>query len=231
VTEPTRSGQLNHFQIDVSRDRIVVYGTDAGTSRPLVHLVTIRNAALGFTRGYIWLEDVHYNANKDINGDTPLEAMHTFTWDNVGFDGPILPRDLGFDAPDNLKRLPNYPRLQNLGWYATASAPARITIPRVSGIKRANGGLLMFDFIDPDTAPINLKYSLNRHRTHVAEWPYPGKVTGSPRAIAVPISLSEVVSGTNHLKIWSGQDGLIISNVDLIMKGAGWIVPPTTAHR
>jgi hypothetical protein len=231
VAEPTRRGQLNHFQIDVSTDTIVVYGTDAGKSRPLVHIVTIRNAALGFTRGYIWLEDVHYNANKDINGDTLLQAMHTFTWDNVGFDGPILPRDLGFDAPDSLKRVPHYPRLENLGWYSTASAPARITIPRVSGIKRASGGLLMFNFIDLDSAPVNLEYSLNGHRTHVVRWPYRGTMTGSPRAIGIPISLSEVVPGTNHVKIWSGKDGLIVSNVDLIMKGAGGIVAPTTAHR
>jgi hypothetical protein len=56
-------------------------------------------------------------------------------------------------------------------------------------------------------------------------------MTGSPRAIGIPISLSEVVPGTNHVKIWSGKDGLIVSNVDLIMKGAGGIVAPTTAHR
>jgi hypothetical protein len=86
----------------------------------------------------------------------------------------------------------------------------------------------MFNFIDLDTAPVNLKYALNGHRSHVLPWPYPRNVTGSPHTIGIPISLSEVVPGTNHVQIWSGQDGLIISNVDLIMKGAGGIVPPST---
>jgi hypothetical protein len=32
--------------------------------------------------------------------------------------------------------------------------------------------------------------------------------------------------GTNNVKIWSDQDSLILSNVDLIMRGAGGIVQP-----
>src|SRR5207244_6108016 len=98
VVESTKEGQLNHFEIDVSENRITVYGTDAGRTSPLVKLATVVKASLGFTRGLVWLEDVHYNANKDIGGNQKLQGLHTFTWDNVGFDGPLLARDLGFDA-------------------------------------------------------------------------------------------------------------------------------------
>jgi hypothetical protein len=227
VVEPTRPGQLNHFELDVSENRITVYGTDAGRTAPLVHLATILNANLGFTRGLIWLEDVHYNANKDIGGNQKLQALHTFTWDNVGFDGPLLPRDLGFDAPESQTRAGSYPALENLGWVSSATSPATITIPRVSGIKAATGGLLTVNFIQQGNAPVNLEYSLNGKATHTVDWPFPG-AEGGQRTIGIPISLSEVRSGTNHVRIWSSQDALIVSNVDLIMQGAGGLVPPQT---
>jgi hypothetical protein len=224
VTEPTKPGQLNHFQIDVSANQIAVYGTNAGRTRPLAHLATILNPDLGITRGYIWLEDDHYDANKQV--DPRLQAMHTFTWRNVAFDGPVLPRDLGFDAPDSRTPVRSYPRLENLGWLSSAASPARITVPRVSGIRRAVGGLLTFNFIAPDTAPVNLEYSLNGHPPHTVPWPFLADATGSVRTIGIPIALSEVRRGTNHVRIWSAQDALILSNVDLIMKGAGGVVRP-----
>jgi len=224
VREPTKRGQLNHFQVDVSQDRITVYGTNAGTTSPLVRLATIPNPHLGFTRGLIWLEDVHYNANKNVDVGV-RQAMHTFIWDNVGFDGPALPRDLAFDASDSLRRVPGYPTLTNLGWETSATAPATITIPKVRGIAQATGGLLTFNFENPDISPVTLRYSLNGHAVHTYPWLYPDTMTNSPRTVAIPISLSQVVRGTNHVKIWSDQDTLIVSNVDLIMRGAGGIGP------
>jgi hypothetical protein len=225
VRESTKPGQLNHFQVDVSENLIKVYGTNAGTSSPLIHLATIPDANLGFTRGLIWLEDVHYNANKGIDVGVH-QAMHTFTWDNVGFDGPVLPRDLAFDAPDSLTSVPGYPALINLGWVTSASAPARIAIPKVEGRSRATGALLTFNFDNSDLSPVTLRYSLNGHAPRTYRWPFPDRMANSPRTVAIPIRLSEVLSGTNHVKIWSDQDALILSNVDLIMRGAGGIVDP-----
>jgi len=228
VVEPTKRGQLNHFEIDVSENRVTVYGTDAGRTSPLIKMATIVNAHLGFIRGLVWLEDVHYNANKDIGGDEKLQGLHTFTWDNVGFDGPVLPRDLGFDAPDSKTTPSGYPTLENLGWLSPSSAPVTITIPRVSGIKAAAGGLLTFNFIDQDTAPVTISYSLNGKATHTVKWPFPGHIT-TQRTMGIPIALSEVRLGTNQVRIWSRQDALILSNVDLIMKGAGGVVPVSSS--
>lgn len=224
VTEPTAPGQLNHFEVDVSQNQIDVYGTNAGTTSPLIHLATIPNVDLGFTRGLVWLEDDHYNANKGINA--AMQAMHTFTWDNVGFDGPVLPRDLAFDAADNLTNVGSIPTLTDLGWPASPSAPATITVPGVTGVAQATGGLLTLNFFDPDTAPVTLSYSLNGNATNTFAWPFADSLAGSPRTVTIPISLSEVVSGTNTIQIWSEQDSLIVSNVDLVMQGAGGIVQP-----
>jgi hypothetical protein len=224
VTEPTKAGQLNHFEIDVSQNQIDVYGTNAGTTTPLIHLATIANANLGFTRGLVWLEDVHYNANKDI--DPTLQGMHTFTWDNVGFDGPVLPRDLAFDAADANTAVPGYPTMTNLGWVATPTTPATITVPGVTGIAQATGGLLTLNYDDPDTAPITLSYSINGNPTQTYNWPFQDTTTNSVRTIAIPIPLTQVLTGTNQIKIWSTNDTLIISNLDLVMQAAGGTVSP-----
>jgi hypothetical protein len=68
------------------------------TAATLKHLATIANANLGFTRGLVWIDDVHYNADK---GGTPSQRPHTFSWDNVAFDGPFVYRDFSYDALDN----------------------------------------------------------------------------------------------------------------------------------
>jgi len=154
------------------------------------------------------------------------QAMHTFTWDNVGFDGPLLPRDLAFDAYDSLTRVPGYPALINLGWVASPSSPAIITIRKVSGASRATGGLLTLNYVNEDVSPVTLSYSLNGHATHTYGWPFADTMTNSARTVAIPVALSEVRAGTNRLKMWSKQDSLILSNVDLIMQGAGGIVDP-----
>src|SRR6185503_6530227 len=70
---------------------------DAGTTTPLKRIAVLTNANLTLTRGLVWLEDAHYNADK---GGPPFQRMHTFIWDRVAFDGPFTYHDLSFDAPD-----------------------------------------------------------------------------------------------------------------------------------
>ena len=197
VTEPVPgSGQMNHFEVQVSQSTINVWGTNAfippynPATSPLVHLASVPNADLGFTRGLIWLEDEHYNANKGV--DTEPQAMHTFTWDNLGFDGPVLPRDFTFDALDSLTS-PFFPPATttetNLGWESSSTSPATLSIPRVTAIDQAKGGLLTFNFLDPDVAPVTLEYALNGNVPHSVSWPFHDDIADSVRTIAVPIAL------------------------------------------
>ena len=59
---------------------------------------------LSVTRGLVWLEDKHYNATKGNCQSTgkPSQTQHTFTWDNLAFDGPSTSRDFSYDALDAL---------------------------------------------------------------------------------------------------------------------------------
>jgi len=220
-------GDMNRFELRVSQDRIVVYGTDAGTRTPLKKIAVISNMALTLTRGLIWLEDVHYNGDKD----GPDQGTHTFTWDNVGFDGPVLPRDLTFDVLDNLAPIEGYPGLLNLGWNvptAADAAPLTVTVHNVSGVDSAVGALLTFNYFTYN--PVTVSYRINDGAWHHQPWPFGacytqnGIVLCGAKTIAVPVSLSEVKTGTNTIRFRS-SDATAIANIDLVLQGAGGIPP------
>lgn len=205
------NGGLNHFEIHVSQSQIDVYGTDAGTTTPLRHLSTITNANLSFTRGLTWMEDVHYNGDK-FN----TQGTHTFAWDNFGFDGPVLPRDLSFDVND---RPGSGSGPSNLGWDAPAnSTTPALTVPGVTNIAQASASLLMFNFYHYD-APITFKYTVNGH-AHTAPWPFPTTQGFTWRTLALPIPLTDLVAGNNTVTIGGNQE-MAIANVNIVLAGAG----------
>jgi hypothetical protein len=215
VASPGPNGPLNHVEVRVSQNQIDVYATDAGTSGPLHHLATIANANLSFTRGLVWIEDAHYNADKF---GCHCQAQHTFTWDNVGFDGPVLARDLAWDANDAMKPMGN--GQVNLGWLSMGQSSApQVQIPNVAGMGSATAALLTFNFYYQDAPqPQSLTYTLNGH-THTASMPYPDTTGNQTRTLSSVVPLSEVLSGTNTVSIWATQP-LVIANIDLIMVGA-----------
>ena len=222
-------GDMNHFELRVSQNEIDVYGVDAGASGPLKKIAVITNMALTLTRGLIWLEDVHYNGNKE----GPDQGTHTFTWDNVAFDGPVLPRDLAFDVLDRLTPVgPGYPGLLNLGWPLSPNAPnpLTLTVPGVYNIAQAAGAVLTFNYTTDN--PITLSYKVNNGVWHDQPWPFPacftqnGNISCGAKTIAVPVPLGEVQPGTNTLqfKTADSTNNIAIANLDLILIGAGGIV-------
>jgi hypothetical protein len=222
-------GDMNHFELRISQNEIDVYGVDAGATGPLKKIAVISNMGLTLTRGLVWLEDVHYNGDKD----GPDQGTHTFTWDNLAFDGPVLPRDLAFDVLDRLTPVgPNYPGLLNLGWQLVPNAPNPLTL-MVSGIHdidKASGAILTLTY--STDLPITLSYKVNSGVWHDEPWPFPqcftqnGNVSCGTRTIALPVPLSEVQAGTNTIQFKTADttNNAGVSNVDLILIGAGGIV-------
>ena len=235
-------GNMNHYELRVSQNEIDVYGIDAGAAGPLKKIAKITNAGLTLTAGLLFMEDNHYNANKDSNG----QGVHTFTWDNFAFDGPILPRDLAFDVLDALTPVgPGYPGLLNDGWgfggfdQSPAPPPLTLTVPGVYNVANAAAALLTFNFQDFNYANLAapapfISYSVNSGATHLAPFPFGpcgvqngGPACSSEYTISVPVNLSDVKTGDNTITL-NATDGVAISNVDLILHGAGGI-PCTTS--
>lgn len=208
---------LNHVEVHVSQSQIDVWATDAGTTAPLHHLATAPNANLSFTRGLVWLEDAHYNADKFGQHD---QKQHTFAWANVGFDGPVLPRDLTFDVPD--AGSPTGQQV-NLGYNAQ---PGTVPLP-ITGVQHlqdAAAALLTFNFFHY-APPSTITYVVNGH-SHAVPWPYPDQTGGSWRALAALVPFSELVAGTNTVSFSFDQVETIVSNVDLVLVGAGGLPAP-----
>ena len=234
-------GNMNHFELRVSQNEIDVYGIDAGATGPLKKIAIISNAGLTIATGLVFMEDNHYNANKTSNG----QGTHTFTWDNFAFDGPILPRDLAFDVLDRLTPVGGgYPGLLNTGWgfggfdQSPLPPPLTLTVPGVYNVADATAAFLTFNFIDFNYANLQspnpfISYSVNNGATQLAPFPFGacgtqngGPACSSDYTIAVPVNLSDLVTGTNTITL-TATDGAAIANVDLILHGAGGI-PCTT---
>jgi hypothetical protein len=221
-------GDLNHFELRISPNEIDVYGVDAGAAGPLKKIAVISNMSLTLTRGLVWLEDAHYNGDKD----GPDQGTHTFTWDNLAFDGPVMPRDLAFDVPDRLTPVgPNYPTLLNLGWPLGNDAnPLTLMVSGVFNVDKAAAAILTFNY--STDLPITLNYKVNNGVWHDEPWPFPvcftqnGNIQCGSRTLNVPVPLSEVQTGTNIIQFKTSDttNNAGISNVDLILVGAGGIV-------
>ena len=214
------NGGMNHVELRISTNQIDVYATDAGTTAPLKHISVITNANLSFTRGLVWLEDVHYNADK---GPPPSQREHTFAWDNLAFDGPLLARDLAYDALD--EAVPGANNTVNLGQESAPHQTANWNVLGVAPSSAATAVKVLFNFYTGAGTPTVLNVNVNGNANSVA-WPYPDNQSDTWRTLAVQVPASNIVSGTNVVGL-GGDAYLVTSNVDIVLAGAGGVVPPS----
>jgi hypothetical protein len=211
------NGGLNHVEVRISQNQVDVYATDAGKTAPLVHIATVLNANLSFNQGLVWIEDVHYNADKAFR--TPLQHDHTFAWDNFAFDGPTVARDLSIDVVDSLTAC--HDGTVCLGWDSNSAAqPATVsTLPMpATGIAAAQAQFLMFDAWF-EVQPKTLSFTLNGH-PYGFPWPFPYASTFSINSFMFPVNKADLVAGPNKLTIWSDQS-MVVMNIDVVLAGAG----------
>jgi hypothetical protein len=207
VTKGSATGALNHFEVKISETRIEVYGSDAGSSA--VRLLAYANVAVPLTRGVIWIENAHYNACKAV---LPIKQCdHTFTWDNVGFDGPALYRDLTFDVQDAL--VPRGNGRVNLGYLLDATGS--LNVDGVYWEHTPSQAYVGFNFWNNSAAIPTVR--VNGGPWHTMAWPFDG--AASWRTIAIPIPLNELRPGTNTIE-FQGAYEVVVSNINIILINA-----------
>ena len=214
------SGPLNPVEIDVSPTHVDVFATDPGSAQ-LVQLASA-DVAMPLTRGLVWMEDAHYNANKFDN-----QANHTFAWANFGFDGPVLPRDLGFDLLDAND---NGTGGGSIGFLAAAGGAYTFHLDNVHDVENASDALLEFTWWPHTRATIT--YSVNGNPPHTMAWPYGNAALYRSETLALPVPPGELVDGSNAFSISTTDaelGGVSIANADLILAGAGG--SPATASQ
>ncbi len=212
------NGGFNHVELDVSQNQIDVYATDAGTTSPLKHIAVISNANLSLTRGLVWIEDSHYNADKSpCIGGCPDE--NTFTWDNVGFDGPFTYHDLSYDALDNTQAAND--GSISLGKSSGTNQQASWNVLGLPANPSPQAVRVLFN-LSGDASTFNI--TVNGH-AHAVAWPYPDHVGSSWRTFAYLIPISDLVAGTNVVRL-GGDQSLITSNVNIVLVNVDGTAPP-----
>lgn len=104
----TRAGSLNHFEVQVSQEKIEVWATPFsvdGKSFGAPVLLQSEAINLPFSRGYVSMTthnhaSIKYSNNWTADGST-LDAW-VARWDNVGFDGPVISNWREFEVEDSL---------------------------------------------------------------------------------------------------------------------------------
>ena len=213
VSPPDNSGITNHVELRISQNQIDVYATDAGvTPSPanLKRIAVVSNANLSLTRGLIWLQDVHYNADK---GEAPSQRQHTFVWDNVAFDGPFTYRDFSYDALD--ANQPNATtKTVDLGKASLPNQTASWNVLNMPANPKAGAARVLFNFYQQNNGSV-LNVIVNG-KAHQTPWPYPDSRSYMWRTYAVTIPITDLVPGTNVVQLGSDQ-GMISSNVNIVL--------------
>jgi hypothetical protein len=215
IAPPDNSGIMNHIEIQVNQNEIDVYATDAGVAASpttLRKIASITNANLTLTRGLIWLEDVHYNAEKGI---PPSQANHTFVWDNVAFDGPFTYRDFSYDALDTGQVDTNTSTV-DLGKFSLGNQTASWNVLNMPANPQAAAARVLFNFANSfSPIPTMLNVIVNGH-AHTVPWPYPDMLQNTWRTFAVTIPVTDLVAGTNVVQLGTDQP-TITSNVNIVL--------------
>jgi hypothetical protein len=223
VIEPSGTGQMNHVELRISQNQIDVYATDAGvvaSPATLKHIAVISNANLTLTRGLIWLEDVHYNADK---GDPARSSQrqHTFAWDNVAFDGPFTYRDYSYDAPDS--GTPAVNGAINLGKGSQPNQTSTWSVTGVPEASKASAARILFNLqSDPSANPSTLNVIVNGHAHNVA-WPFPDQIKGW-RTYAVTVPITDLTQGTNTVQL-GANTAMVYANVNIVLVNVAGGVP------
>jgi hypothetical protein len=213
VKKPTAFGQVNHVEIRISQNHQEVWATDPGSTT--LKEIAAANLNLTLTRGLAWMEDIHYNACKDPG----TQCDHTFVWDNFGFDGPILPRDLTFDVLD-ANHSGN--KTGSIGYFLPAGGKLTLQVPGVTGIANATKAFVLLTW--RTNAPDTVSVALNGHATHDQPWAFgtAGDQADASETTAIPVPLNEIVSGINSVA-FTASNQISVANVDILLVGAGGI--------
>lgn len=211
----------NHIRLTLSDNGNTadLYMTDADMDSNHVpapsdykHMAHYTGLGLGFTRGYIHLEHATYNPDKSAPGGT--SQSQTYHWDNIGFDGPVLPTPPQFsvndyDQPYTYFGTPgvNTAYGVNVGglW-----KHAPLVIPGVS-LAGATSAVLT---LSHNTYENGGMYQLNGGAWHT--WTSP---SANDNTVYVPVDLAELHSGDNTVNFGalSNPQQNVVSNVDLIL--------------
>ena len=229
----TRRGVLNKFQLRVSETHVEVWGSDEGSTA--LKKIASADTNLGFSRGYVSLTHVHYNAVKTNEADptytvTPYQTYH---WARVAFDGPQLPTPRAYGIDDPLmpvSTIDDADDARSIGYVVSndqismgpggPTDPISLTFHGVDPTEGVSGRITMTTVGLNGGDDIRFRFNRGTWRT----WHVPDAMDASweRQSVAVPISVEDLVAGDNVLELGTSSDPFFLpsnsmyaGNIDL----------------
>jgi hypothetical protein len=220
----TEQGELNTFHFRLSQKRIEVLGSHVGQTE-LIPLAEA-NIALPFSRGYVNITHVHYNADK---ADVP--SYQSYQWARVAFDGPVLSTPRAYGLPDSLSRIQ---ARDTCGTESVFRISYGVTDRKVHDLGKSPESPLSLAFENVDlTDAVGAR--LNFNTTYVSEgdvlsFRFNGKTwrdytvpaintTWERQGFSIPVPLGDLVSGSNGVAFGTNskirRNSMHIANIDL----------------
>jgi hypothetical protein len=183
-------GRMNHFELRVSTDHAELWASDHDAPSSFKLRETIPNLGLSFSRGYVHFQHGQIDASKSFA--TPSQ---TFRWDNIGFDGPMLPTPRAYDIPDN-----DLPRAGGvyLGWDLSDGETQRYVFPSVDP-SDARGAFLQLNLLSRRGQQLDYRFNDLTWRSFVVDSVTPDEALG--RGVAIPVPASDLRPGENTLDL------------------------------
>jgi hypothetical protein len=229
------AGKLNHFEVELTAERIDVYATNAsddGLTFGERVLLAGADVALPFSRGYVHFT-THNHATLKYSDET-VDAWPA-RWDNVGFDGPAVTDAFReYEAPDSLDTAPNGKVNVAYRLADEAEGPAQQIATDGVDLEGATSAQLALQnwalHFAGDTPPVDyaLNYRVNgnawaaRRLTEselrmMADLPNAGT-----RSLVLDVDLADLVPGTNTFEFTTSNVSTgyppVVLNIDLILQ-------------
>jgi len=106
----TQRGFLNHIEVRLSQTTVEVWASDYspdGQTYPNFRQVGSAPISLGFSRGYVHFQQEERAPVKYAIQFNISPGYTNNYWSNLGFDGPVVAGDTGYEIPDPLTSNPN----------------------------------------------------------------------------------------------------------------------------
>ena len=235
-------GQLNHFEVEVSQNRVAVFVSPAsadGVTFAPAALMFETPVDLPFTRGYVHIS-THNHATRKYSEGNSMDAW-VARWDNVGFDGPILSGWREAEVPDAQSPVAGASPAMSIGYRVADEAQGPAQTLHFAGVDphgATSARIALSAWYLDDSSPLtnfNLRYRLNGGPWHDRRLTA-GEITartapviigaspgGSQGAIGqmLEVPVSELVSGDNRLELVTAgvpqNYPPAVVNVDLIL--------------
>ncbi len=242
VCVTTKAGNLNHFELNVSKNKVEVYGSnysDDGHTFSEPQLMFSTPVTLSFTRGYVQIT-THNHATLKYSPNNALDSW-VATWDNVGFDGPVIADTREYSVPDALVQGKNFDMhpVVNVGYRVpdVADGPSQVlhlTGVDLSGMSSARlslSGYYLFADVPQDqrlaaTQKYTLKYRFNGgtwrdRQLTLAEATIINGLSQGEVAEMIDVPFTDLVDGDNTLEFVTANVPQnyppAVSNIDLIL--------------